>query len=164
MVRRLFVSAFSSVVAVSASTLYSVGVAKAQNAPPQPRLRMSFPEPDPIVIDEATSDRARVLLDAITHGTFDRSELMPQLYANVSPDFFVRAAVSVSALGVAQSMFPFERRITADQTWTFFRVRYPKEILTWVVGVDPENQITLLDLRRGPTYQIFNLTWRNIEY
>lgn len=164
MVRRLFVTAFSSVVAVTASALYSARAAKAQNAPPQPRPRTSVPEPRPIVVDQATADRARGLLDAVAHGTFDRSELMPQLDANVGPDFFVKAAASVSALGPPQSMFPFEKCIMADQTWTFFRVRYPKEVLTWVVGVDPGNQITLLDLRRGPTNHIFGVTWRNIQY
>ena len=164
MVRRLFVSAFSSVVAVTASALSSAGAAKAQNAPPEPSSRMSFPEPGPIVVDQATADRGRALLDAVAHDTFDRSELIPQLEANVGPEFFVRAATFVSALGPPQSMFPFEKRIMADQTWTFFRVHYPKETLTWVVGVDPGNQITLLDLRRGPTNHIVGLTWRNIQY
>jgi hypothetical protein len=164
MVRRLFVSAFSSVVAVTAPTLCSVGAAKAQNAPPQPRHGMSFPEPEPIVVDQATADRARGLLDAVTHGTFDRSELISQLDAFVGPNAFPFGATLLSALGPPQSMYPFEKRIMADQTWTFFRVRYPKQILTWVVGVDPANRITLLDLRRGPTNHIFSVTWRNIQY
>jgi hypothetical protein len=125
---------------------------------------MSFPEPEPIVVDQATADRACGLLDAVAHGTFDRSELMPQLDAFVGPDFFVKGAAFVSALGPPQSMFPFEKRIMADQTWTFFRVRYPKETLTWVVGVGPGNQVTLLDLRRGPNNHIFDVTWRNIQY
>lgn len=164
MLRRLFVSAFSSAVAVTASALYSAGAANAQNAPPQPRSRMSFPEPEAIVVDQATADRARGLLDAVAHGTFDRSELMPKLDALVGPDFFAKGVAFVSALGPPQSMFPFEKRIMADQTWTFFRVRYPKEILTWVVGVNPRNQVTLLDLRRGPNNHIFALTWSNIQY
>jgi hypothetical protein len=164
MVRRLFVSALSSAVAVLASALYSGGAAKAQNAPPQPRSGRSFPEPEPIVVDQATADRARHLLDAVAHGTFDRSELMPQLDAFASPDSFVNGAAFVSALGTPQSMFPFEKRIMADQTWTFFRVRYPNEILTWVVGVDPGNQVTLLDLRYSPNNHIFAVTWRNIQY
>lgn len=164
MVRRLFVSAFSSVVALTASALYSAGAAEAQNAPPQPRSGMSFPEPEPIVVDQATADRARGLLDAVAHGTFDRSELMPQLDAFVGPNAFPFGAMLLSALGPRQSMYPFEKRILAEQTWTFFRVRYPKEILTWVVGVDPANRITLLDLRRGPTNHIFNVAWRNIQY
>jgi hypothetical protein len=130
----------------------------------RPRPRMSFPEPEPIVVDQATADRARDLLDAVAHSTFDRSELMPQLDAFVGPDSFIRGAAFVSALGPPQSMFPFEKRIMADQTWTFFRVHYPKEVLTWVVGVDPNNRITLLDLRRGPNSHIFAVTWRNIQY
>jgi hypothetical protein len=164
MVRRFFVSAFSSVVALTASALYSAGAANAQNAPPQPRPRMPFPEPEPIVVDQATADRARRLLDAVAHGTFDRSELMPQLNAFVGPDFFAKGAATVSSLGVAQSMLPFEKRIMADQIWTFFRVRYPKDVLTWVVGVDPGNQITLLDLRRGPNNHIFDIAWRQVQY
>jgi hypothetical protein len=164
MVRRLFVSAFSSAVALPASALYSAGAAKAQNAPTQPRSRMSFPEPEPIVVDQATADRARSILDAVAHGTFDRSELMPQLDAFVGPDFFVTGAAVVSALGLPQSMFPFEKRIMADQTWTLFRVRYLKEILTWIVGVDPGNHVTLLDLRRGPNNHIFDVAWRYVQY
>jgi hypothetical protein len=33
-------------------------------------------------------------------------------------------------------MHPYEKRIRAEQTLTYFLVRYPKEILTWVVGID----------------------------
>jgi len=161
MPRRLFVSAFSSVVAATASALYPAGPARAQNADPQ---RKPLPEPEPIVVDHATVDRAQRLLTAVAHDAFDRSELLPQLGAFVGHDFFVKGAAFVSALGPAQSMFPFEERIMADQTWTFFRVHYPREVLTWVVGVDPGNRITLLDLRRGPTNHIFNVAWRDIQY
>jgi len=164
MVRRLFVSAFSSVVAVTASALYSAGVAKAQNAPQQPRSRMSFPEPGQIIVDQATADRARGLLDAVAHGTFDRSELIPQLDAFVGPNAFPFGATLLSALGPPQSMYPFEKRLMAEQTWTFFRVRYPKEVLTWVVGVDAANRVTKLDLRRGPNDHIFDIVWRDIQY
>ncbi len=164
MVRRYFVSAFSSVVAVTALTLYSAGVAKAQKAPQQPKSGMSFPEPGPIVVDQATADRARRLLDAVAHGSFDRSELMPELDAFVGPNAFPRAATLLSALDAPQSMYPFEKRIMAKQIWTFFRVRYPQDVLTWVVGVDPANRITLLDLRRGPNNHIFNVAWRDIQY
>jgi hypothetical protein len=136
MVRRLFVSAFSSVVAVTASALYSASAAKAQNAPASPRPRMSPPEPEPIVVDQAF----------------------------VGPKAFPFGATLLSELGPPQLMYPFEKRIMADQTWTFFRVRYPKETLTWVVGVDPRNQITLLDLRRGPNNHIFDVAWRDIQY
>jgi hypothetical protein len=162
-VRRLFVSAFSSVVAI-ASALCSAGPAKAQDAPAQPRARMSFPEPEQIFVDQAIADRARGLLDAVAHGTFDRSELIPQLDAFVGPNAFPFGAMLLSALGAPQSMYPFEKRILAGQTWTFFRVRYPKEILTWVVGIDPANRITLLDLRRGPGNHIFHVAWRDIQY
>jgi hypothetical protein len=46
--------------------------------------RFSLPEPEPIVVDQATFDRARRLLDAVAHGTFDRSELAPQLSVPLS--------------------------------------------------------------------------------
>lgn len=36
--------------------------------------------------------------------------------------------------------------------------------LTWVVGIDPANRITLLDLRRGPNNHIFDVAWRDIQY
>lgn len=163
MVRRLFISAFSSVVTVTASALYSAGVAKAQNAP-QPRSGTPFPEPAQIVVDQATADRAHALLDALSRGTFDRSELMPQLDSFVDPSTFPFGATLLSALGPPQSMYPFEKRLMAEQTWTFFRVRYPKEVLTWVVGVDSANRITKLDLRRGPNNHILDVVWRDIQY
>jgi hypothetical protein len=162
MVRRFFLSAFSSVVALAASALYSSAAAKAQNTT---NTRMpSFPEPKPILVESATLERARRLLDAIARGTFDRSELAPQLNAFVRPKAFVNGATLVSALGAPESMFAFEKRITADQTSTYFRVRYPKEILTWVVSVDAGNRITGLSLQRGPNNIIFGVVWRDIRY
>jgi hypothetical protein len=108
MVRRFFISAFSSVTALAASALNPAAAAETQNATTQTRMP-SFPEPDPIVLDSATADRARGLLDAIAHGTFDRSELAPQL-GEVSPDFFAKGAAYVSALGPPQSMYPYEKK------------------------------------------------------
>jgi hypothetical protein len=165
MVRRVFVSAVSSVVALTAAALHPADRAEAQNAPKQTGMPPSFPpEPEPIVLDPAMVDRARRLLDAVAHGTFDRSELAPQLDANVRPDFFVKGTTFVSALGSPQSMYPYEKRIRAEQTLTYFLVRYPKEILTWVVGVDAANRITLLSLQRSPSYRIFSLAWKDYGY
>jgi hypothetical protein len=90
MVRRFFISAFPSVIALTASALDPAAAAATQNATVQTRMP-SFPLPDPIVLDSATVDRARRLLDAVAHGTFDRSELAPQL-GDVSPDFFAKGA------------------------------------------------------------------------
>ena len=160
MVRHFFISAFSSIIALTASAL-DPAAAGAQNATTQTRTP-SLPEPNPIVLDSATVDRARKLLDAVTHGTFDRSELVPQL--DVGPDFFVKGAALVTALGPAQSMYPYEKRIRAEQTLTYFLVRYPKEILTWIVGVDAANRITLLSLQRSPSYQIFIVAWKDYGY
>ena len=162
MVRRFFISAFTSVIALTASALDPASAAETQNAAMQPRTP-SFPEPDPIVLDSATVDRARRLLDAIARGTFDRSELAPQL-GDVSPDFFAKGAAYVSALGPPQSMYPYEKRIRAEQTLTYFLVRYPKEILTWVVGVNAANRVTLLSLQRSPGNEIFTLAWKDYGY
>jgi hypothetical protein len=162
MVRRFFISAFPSVIALTASALDPAAAAATQIPTVQTRMP-SFPLPDPIVLDSATVDRARRLLDAVAHGTFDRSELAPQL-GDVSPDFFAKGAASVSALGPPQSMYPYEKRIRAEQTLTYFLVRYPKEILTWVVGVDALNRITLLSFQRNPSYKIFSLAWKDYGY
>jgi hypothetical protein len=164
MVRRLFVSAFSSVAALTLATRHPPGRAEAQNASGQTGTSPSFREPEPIVLDAATVDRARSLLDAVAHGTFDRSELAPQLDAFVRPDFFVNGAASISALGPPQSMYPYEKRIRAEQTLTYFLVRYPEQTLTWIVGVDAANRITLLSLQRSPSYKIFSLAWKNYGY
>jgi hypothetical protein len=162
MVRRFFISAFSSVITLTASALDPAAAAETQNATMQTRMP-SFPLPDPILLDSATVDRAHRLLDAVAHGTFDRSELAPQL-GDVSSDFFAKGAAYVSALGPPRSMYPYEKRIRAEQTLTYFLVRYPKEILTWVVGVDAANRITLLSLQRSPSYKIFSLAWKDYGY
>jgi hypothetical protein len=162
MVRRFFVSALSSVAALAASAVYSGAAAEAQNGPANMRMP-SFPEPEPIVVDSAAFERARGLLDAVAQGTFDRSELAPQM--NVPAQAFVHGAALVSALGAPQSMYAFEKDITAQQTSTYFRVRYPNEILTWVVSEDAADRITGLVLRRSPSYVIFGVVWfSNIRY
>jgi hypothetical protein len=163
MVRRFFISTFSSVIALTVAALYPAARAEAQNATRQTGTPPLFPEPDPIVLDPATADRDRRLLDAVAHGTFDPSELAPQL-GDVSPDFFAKGAALVSALGPPQSMYPYEKRIRAEQTLTYFLVRYPKEILTWVVGIDAANRITLLSLQRSPSYKIFTVAWKDYGY
>jgi hypothetical protein len=163
MVRSSFVSASSSAVALAASTLYPSAAAKADDAPAIPRMP-PFPEPQPIVVDSATFERARRALDAVAHGTFDRSELLPQLNAFVRPDAFVLGATFIGALGAPQSMFAFEKCITADQTSTYFRVHYAKAILTWIVSVDAADRITGLTLRGAPWGNIFSVVWRNNQY
>jgi hypothetical protein len=162
MVRRFFVAGFSSAVALAGSALES-NSARAQNAPGNARMP-SFPEPQPIVVDSATLERARRVLDAVAQGTFERSELAPQLNAFVRPEAFVNGARLVSALGAPQSMYAFEKRITADQTSTYFRVRYPKETMTWIVSVDATDRITGLTLRGGPWGNLFRVVWHDIQY
>jgi len=61
-------------------------------------------------------------------------------------------------------MYPYEKRIRAEQTLTYFLVRYRKELLTWVVGVDAANRITLVSLQRSPSYRIFIVAWKDYGY
>lgn len=124
----------------------------------------AFPEPDPITVDPATVDRAKRVLDEVARGTFDRSELAPKLNAFADPGFFEKAKPYVTALGAPQSMYPFEKRILADQTSTFFRVRYAKEILTYVFSVDDADRIVGLSLRRAPNRLLVNIVWRDVQY
>ncbi|MBV9440579.1 MAG: hypothetical protein JOZ24_11355 [Candidatus Eremiobacteraeota bacterium] len=159
----LLVTAFSSVVRLTAAAPYRVAAADDHNAPAQKGKRL-FPEPDPIDIDSREVDRARRVLDAIARGTFDRSELAPQLDAFLPPKAFAEGATLVSALGSSQSMFAFEKRILAGQVETYFRVRYPNQILTWVVSVDDANRIVGLSLGRSRNNRIFSVFYRDIQY
>lgn len=157
MLRRRFLSTIPSTVALAAAALQpAVAENATQSASPWP----SFGEPEPIEVGAATSERARALLDAVASGTFDRSELLPALDAFVPAKAFASGAILVSALGQPQSMFAFEKRIMADQTSTFFRVRFPNQVLTWVVSVDPQNRIAGLSLRRSLNYKIFSVVRR----
>jgi hypothetical protein len=63
-----------------------------------------------------------------------------------------------------RSMFAFERRIDADQEATYFRVQYPTECLTWVVGYDASSRITKLSLQCSPNNRIFCVVDRDIQY
>lgn len=161
MLRRFFLTALPSSVALTISGLQPVAAAEQPAAPPN---TPSFPEPAPIVVDPATTERAQRLLDAVARGTFDRSQLSPQLDAFLPTTIFASGVPFVSALGSPQSMFAFEKRITADQTSTYFRVRFSKEVLTWVVSVDADNGITGLSLRRSPNNRIFSVVYRDIQY
>lgn len=164
MLRRFFLSAVPSAVALAATAAQPAAAAD-QNSTPTTNGRLSFPEPDPIVVDTATSQRARQLLDAVARGAFNRSELAPQLDAFLPVTAFATGEAIVSALGKVQSMFPFERQLTAQQTSTYFRVRYPAKILTWVISVDADNRITGLSLRRDPTNRLFDVTYRrDVQY
>lgn len=163
MVRRFFVSTFSSVLALTSASLYRADAAEAQNPPSQTGTR-SIPEPDPIVVDPATVDRARSTLNAVAQGSFDRSQLAPNLDAFVPAEAFQKGASYVSTFGAPESLHAFEKRILADQTSTLFRVRYRKEILTWVFSVNDADQIVGLSLRRSPNNRIFNVVLRDVRY
>lgn len=56
-------------------------------------------------------------------------------------------------------MFAFEKRITADQTSTFFRVQYAKEVLTWVVSVDAAKYLVRVELHSA-TYDDYETRHR----
>ncbi|HEX3369952.1 MAG TPA: hypothetical protein VHS56_10285, partial [Candidatus Cybelea sp.] len=164
LLRRIFLSLLPSTVTV-ASAASAVQPVSAQQGGSTPMNRMQpFPEPDLIVIDSATMDRGRALLDAVTRGTFDRSELAPELEAFVPPSAFASAPALLEPLGTPQSIFAFEKSITAYQTSTYFRVHYPNQILTWVVSVGANNRITGLSLRHSLTNLIFSVVSRNIQY
>jgi hypothetical protein len=120
-----------------------------------------LPEPQPIQVDQATIDRATAMLNAIAQGTFDQSQLAPELQTANTAAFFGRGAVIVSALGPVQAMFPFEQRITAEKTSTYFRVQFPKETLTWVMSIDPQGKIAGLSLRRKASCLIFNIIYKS---
>lgn len=117
-----------------------------------------MPEPQPIEVAPATVDRATSILNAMAQGTFDRAQLIPELqrFGNTAV-FFERAKTIVDALGPVQTMFPFEQRITAGETSTYFRVHYAKETLTWVISVGPQNDIAGLSLRRTATCLLVNI-------
>lgn len=120
-----------------------------------------IPEPQPIQVDQATIDRATAVLNAVAQGTFDTSQLAPDLQTPGTAAFFARGATVVAALGPEQTMFPFEQRVTAGATSTYFRVRFPKETLTWVVSIDPQGKIAVLSLRRTASCKIFNIIYRS---
>ena len=160
MVRRLFISL--SIVALAALCLLPSAAANAQNPTSNARMPL-FPEPQPMVLDDASVEQARGILEAVARGTLDRSELAAPLDLNVSPAFLAKGAAFVSALGPPRSMFAFEKRLTADATSTYFRVRYPNEILTWIVSVNSANQITGLWLRRSESNIVFGIGSRKFD-
>jgi hypothetical protein len=162
MVRRFFVASLSSVVASLVPAISREDADRDQSAL-APRT-WTLPEPEPLAVDPAITDRARRILAAVTGGTFDRSELMPQLDDFVPARAFVSGAALLTALGPPQSMFAFEKRLLADETSTFFRVHYRNAILTWVVSLDDAQKITGLSLRRSPNKIIFGVVYRNIQY
>jgi hypothetical protein len=129
-----------------------------------PGKALSVPEPDPLSINEFTFDRARRLLDDIANASFDRSELSEKLDNFLPADVFERAATLVGEFGPPLSMFAFAEWRTAEGVATYFRVQYSGETLTWAVGLDPDDRITALSLRRNPRNKIFNVSWQNIGY
>jgi hypothetical protein len=139
----------------------TAAAAAAANGPCWLRTPPVLPEPQPIQIDQVTADRAASILNAVAQGTFDRTQLIPELQTGNTPAFFARASGVVIALGPVQSMVPFEQRITANETSTYFRVRFPKETLTWVVSVNQQNNITSLSLRRTASCLIVNIVYRS---
>lgn len=118
-----------------------------------------LPEPQPIEVAQATVDRAKSTLNAIAQGTFDQSQLAPELQTANTAGFFTRGVAIVGALGPVQTMFPFEQRIAAGETSTYFRVRFAKETLTWVISIDPQDKISSLSLRRTASCKIFNIMY-----
>ena len=106
-------------------------------------------------------DRATATLNALAQGTFDESQLSALLQTRGMPSFFAMGTKVVSAYGTLQSLYPFEQQITADATSTYFRARFPKETLTWVMSTDAQGKIIGLSLRRTASCKIFNIMYRS---
>lgn len=118
-------------------------------------------EPRPIQVDQTIVDRATATLNALAQGTFDESQLSALLQTRGMPSFFAMGTKVVSAYGTLQSLYPFEQQITADATSTYFRARFPKETLTWVMSTDAQGKIIGLSLRRTASCKIFNIMYRS---
>jgi hypothetical protein len=114
-------------------------------------------------VDPAVDERARDFLRAVTLGRIDRTALNERLSANLPDTGIALGAEHAAALGVAEEMYAFEQRTTAEGVATFYRVRYPSEIWTWVVSVDGAGLINGFSLRHR-RYKIFDMWLRNVTY
>jgi len=124
----------------------------------------NIPEPLPIPVDPAIDQRAKDFLQAVTLGRIDRASLNEQLSTIWPGTGIAAAAEQAAALGTAEEMFAFEQRTTAEGVATFYRVRYPSGIWTWVFSVDQAGRINGFSLRRGPGYKIYDVWVRNVTY
>ena len=122
-----------------------------------------IPEPLPISVDPATDEQARNFLRAVTLGRIDRTALNYRLSAMLPETGLAVAAEHAAALGTPEAMFAFEQRITAEGVATYYRVRYPSEIWTWVFSLDQAGHINGFSLRLR-RYKIFDVWLRNVTY
>ncbi|MBD5657071.1 MAG: hypothetical protein IAI50_18120 [Candidatus Eremiobacteraeota bacterium] len=119
----------------------------------------------PIAVDAATEKRAREVLDELTRGRIDRGAFSDELDAMLPKDWDISVAVEhAAALGPAKDMYAFQQRVTAEGVATYFRVRYPSEIMTWILSVDDAGRIIGFALRRSPRNMIFNVWIRDVAY
>lgn len=162
MLRRLVISAIP--IAVAAIAMAPVPATAATAQPCWLAKAQTIPEPQPIQVDQATIDRATNLLNAVAQNTFDQSLLAPQLQTAGTPNFFGMGAKVVGPYGPVQTMIPFEQQITANGTSTYFRARFAKETLTWVITIDPQDKVAGLSLRRTPVCKIFNMASGAMQY
>jgi len=124
----------------------------------------NIPEPLPISVDRSTDERARDFLRAVTLGRIDRTLLNERLSAILPETGIAAGAEHAAALGTAEEMFAFEQRTTAEGVATYYRVRYPSGIWTWVFSVDRTGRINGFSLRRSPRYKIFDVWLRDVTY
>jgi hypothetical protein len=124
----------------------------------------NIPEPLPISVDPSTDERARAFLREVTLGRIDRTLLDERLSAILPETGFAAAAEHAAALGTAEEMFAFEQRTTAEGVATFYRVRYPSEIWTWVFSLNHAGRINGFSLRRSGRYKIYDVWLRNVTY
>ena len=84
-------------------------------------------------------------------------------FRSTTPDAST-ASRYAAALGTAEEMFAFEQRTTAEGVATFYRVRYPSEIWTWVFSLNHAGRINGFSLRRSGRYKIYDVWLRNVTY
>jgi hypothetical protein len=124
----------------------------------------SIPEPQSISVDPATDERARDFLRAITLGRIGATALDERLSAIITDAWIAPGVEHVAALGNPEEMYPFEQRTTAEGVATYYRVRYPAGLWTWVFSLDHAGRINGFSLRSSRRYKIFDVWLRNVEY
>jgi hypothetical protein len=115
-------------------------------------------------VDPATDDRARNFLRAITLGRIEGTALDDGLSGLLTDAWIAPGAAHAAALGSPEEMYPFEQRTTAEGLATFYRVRYPSGIWTWVFSCDHAGRVNGFSLRSSRRFKIFDVWTRNVEY
>lgn len=145
MVRRQLLATLASVVVFSGSALTGVRAGTSRFMSPP-----AGTEPEPLAIpqDAATTAKARAWLDRVRLGRIDRTQLDPQLSAILPDRMITGGAKLISGFGTPLVMYSFETRIAATGTAHYYRVKYARSTLTWILSQNPIGQVNGLTLRR----------------